>query len=49
MTFGLPFLGGWAEQPEYVLQIIECFVHAVNLSREQQAGPVDKSMFKGNK
>lgn len=27
-TFGLPFAGGWADQPAYVLDIIEAFLSA---------------------
>ena len=28
--FGLPYSGGWAEQPEYLLDIIECFEDTIN-------------------
>jgi len=39
--FGLPYSGGWAEQPEYLLDIIECFedtIHAWNGKKAQRIG-----------
>jgi hypothetical protein len=34
--FGLPYSGGWAEQPEYLIKIIEIFERVYMQYSEQQ-------------
>jgi hypothetical protein len=41
--FGLPFLGGWAEQPEWLIELLETFIAVEERAASFQRQKVEKS------
>lgn len=37
--FGFPFEGGWAEQPAYIVEVIECFDRLVEKQNDSRRTP----------
>ena len=46
--FGLPFSGGWAEQPEHIVQALDAVEHAIELKRAFEQRKKNDSGRAGN-
>lgn len=48
LRFGLPYApDGWADHPNYIIELIELFVHAENMmAPKQTSAQVGKELFK---